>query len=121
MQPASRLRPCTLPQTRAKGTLEDTAVTCIHASLCSVDQTFPHRVIVSTISGVQTVANDDGVSVFESVRPRLFGIDPDAKYFGTELGERSLVPDDGAQLGDTRFEVWLMRSAAGPKTASQVA
>ncbi len=44
--------------------------------------------------------------------------DPHARYFGTELSERSLVPDsDDAQLGETRFEDWL-RSA---KTSSQTA
>lgn len=38
--------------------------------------------------------------------------DPHARYFGTELSERSLVPDDGARLGETRFEDWLGRSAS---------
>ena len=33
-----------------------------------------------------------------------------ARYFGTELSERSLVPDDGARLGETRFENWLYGS-----------
>ena len=32
--------------------------------------------------------------------------DPHARYFGTELGERSLVPGDGAELGATRFDDW---------------
>jgi len=44
--------------------------------------------------------------------------DPHARYFGTELSERSLVPGDDAQLGETRFEDWLSRSA---KTISQTA
>jgi hypothetical protein len=35
---------------------------------------------------------------------------PHARYFGTELSERSLVPGDDAQLGETRFEDWLSRS-----------
>ena len=35
--------------------------------------------------------------------------DPHARYFGTELSERSLVPGDDAQLGETRFEDWLNR------------
>ena len=35
---------------------------------------FPNRVIVSKIPRVHMRSNDDGVSVFESVRPRLFGI-----------------------------------------------
>jgi len=33
--------------------------------------------------------------------------DPHARYFGTELSERSLVPDNGALLGVVRFEDWL--------------
>jgi len=34
--------------------------------------------------------------------------DGHARYFGAELRERSLVPDDGiAQLGATRFDDWL--------------
>jgi hypothetical protein len=47
--------------------------------------------------------------------------DPQARYFGTELSERSIVPDDTAQLGRTRFEDWLDQSTAGAKTASQIA
>lgn len=44
--------------------------------------------------------------------------DPHARYFGTELTERSLVPGDDAQLGEVRFEDWLRRSAAAAKTNS---
>jgi uncharacterized protein YbjT (DUF2867 family) len=33
--------------------------------------------------------------------------DPHARYFGAELGERSLVPADDARLGDIRFQEWL--------------
>jgi uncharacterized protein YbjT (DUF2867 family) len=39
--------------------------------------------------------------------PREVVSDPHARYFGAELGERSLVPGDGARLGETRFEEWL--------------
>ena len=35
---------------------------------------------------------------------------PPRQYFGTELAERSLVPDPGAQLGTIRFEEWLSES-----------
>jgi uncharacterized protein YbjT (DUF2867 family) len=41
--------------------------------------------------------------------PRAVMTDPHARYFGTELSERSLVPDDGAQLGTIRFDDWLSR------------
>ncbi|HEY8526924.1 MAG TPA: SDR family oxidoreductase [Acidimicrobiales bacterium] len=41
--------------------------------------------------------------------PRRVVADPDARYFGTRLDERSLVPDAGARLAATRFEDWLAR------------
>ena len=45
--------------------------------------------------------------------PREVVTDPHARYFGTELGERSLVPDDGAQRGTIRFDDWLSQQAPG--------
>src|SRR5579872_2755950 len=33
--------------------------------------------------------------------------DPHARYYGIEVSERTLVPNDGARLGQTRFEDWL--------------
>ena len=53
--------------------------------------------------------------------PREVVADPQAHYFGTELSERSIVPDERAQLGETRFEDWLSQSTAGAKTASHIA
>jgi uncharacterized protein YbjT (DUF2867 family) len=38
-------------------------------------------------------------------------LDPHARYFGAELGERSLVPEGEARLGDIRFEDWLGQPA----------
>jgi uncharacterized protein YbjT (DUF2867 family)/nitrite reductase/ring-hydroxylating ferredoxin subunit len=37
--------------------------------------------------------------------------DSHARYFGTELNERSLVPGDEAALGEIRFDDWLSRAA----------
>jgi uncharacterized protein YbjT (DUF2867 family) len=51
--------------------------------------------------------------------PRQVVADPKARYFGTELAERSLVPDDGAQLGKMRYEDWLNQSQTPAKTSSQ--
>jgi uncharacterized protein YbjT (DUF2867 family) len=42
--------------------------------------------------------------------PREVVPDPHARYFGTELSERSLVPDRGAHLGTIRFADWLKQS-----------
>lgn len=42
--------------------------------------------------------------------PRTVVADAHAPYFGAELGERTLVPDEGAQLGSIRFADWLEQS-----------
>ncbi|MEV4835994.1 SDR family oxidoreductase [Nonomuraea sp. NPDC049486] len=38
--------------------------------------------------------------------PRQVVTDPDARYFGAELHERSLVPGEGAVLGEIRYADW---------------
>jgi hypothetical protein len=43
--------------------------------------------------------------------PREVIADPHARYFGTELTERSLVAGDEAELGEIRFDDWLGRPA----------
>src|SRR4029450_4189453 len=43
--------------------------------------------------------------------PREVIADPHARYFGAELGERSLVPAGDARLGEIRFEQWLGQPA----------
>ena len=35
--------------------------------------------------------------------------DVHARYFGTELNDRSLTPGDHPRIGPTRFEDWLSR------------
>jgi uncharacterized protein YbjT (DUF2867 family) len=53
--------------------------------------------------------------------PRQVLADPHAPYFGTELSERSLVPDDHATLGATRFEHWLNEQPATGTTMTDYA
>jgi len=43
--------------------------------------------------------------------PREVIADAHARYFGTELKERSLLPGDEAELGEIRFDDWLGRTA----------
>ncbi|MGI5522373.1 SDR family oxidoreductase [Micromonospora sp. CA-259024] len=45
--------------------------------------------------------------------PRSVVADPDARYFGAELGERSLVPADGARIAGTRLDDWRTRASRG--------
>jgi uncharacterized protein YbjT (DUF2867 family) len=43
--------------------------------------------------------------------PREVIADPHARYHGIEMKERTLVPEDDANLGKTRFEDWLAQPA----------
>jgi len=82
----------------------------------------------SPLNGIVEVAGPEQFRFDELIRlglsarkdPREVIADPHARYFGTELSERSLVPGDDAQLGETRFEDWLSRSAS-PDTKPQPA
>jgi uncharacterized protein YbjT (DUF2867 family) len=47
--------------------------------------------------------------------PRQVVTDPHARYYGIEVGERTLVPGDDARLGETRFETWLSQPTPGTK------
>ena len=44
--------------------------------------------------------------------PRDVVTDPNATYYGIKLNDKTLVPDDDARLGKTRFETWLSQSNA---------
>src|SRR5438093_4749199 len=65
------------------------------------------------IAGPQEFRFDEFISLGLRARqdPRVVAADPQARYFGTELGERTLVPGADARLGDIRFEDWLAQSA----------
>ncbi|HKY65196.1 MAG TPA: SDR family oxidoreductase [Acidimicrobiales bacterium] len=71
--------------------------------------------------GVVEVAGPDQFRFDELVRralttrhdPRKVVADPGARYFGAILAERSIVPDDGARLAETRFEDWLSQALSG--------
>ena len=54
--------------------------------------------------------------------PREVISDPHARYYGIQVSERALVPDDNAQLGEAHFEDWLNQSIKQPsKRATQTA
>jgi uncharacterized protein YbjT (DUF2867 family) len=83
----------------------------------------------SPLNGAIEIAGPEAFRFDELIRKRLRALndsrevvaDPQARYFGAELSERSIVPGDNAQLGETRFEDWLSRAdaAAVAKTTSQ--
>ena len=60
----------------------------------------PEQFRLNEIVGQYLAARGDRRSVI---------VDPDSLYYGAKLGERTLVPDDSATLGETKFEDWLSR------------
>jgi uncharacterized protein YbjT (DUF2867 family) len=70
------------------------------------------------VNGTVEIAGPEQFRVDELVRRRLASLkdprevvaDPNALYAGAKLGERTLLPGNNAQLGQTRFETWLSRS-----------
>ena len=70
------------------------------------------------LNGIVEVAGPEQFRLDELVRrglraghdPRQVIADPQARYFGAELGERTLVPDDGALIAETGFEDWLAQA-----------
>ena len=81
------------------------------------------------IDGTVEIGGPQSFRIDELVRQRLKWLndsrevmaDPNALYSGAKIGERTLVPGDGAQLGQIRFADWLKDSASGPKTTLQSA
>src|SRR5918994_646484 len=61
------------------------------------------------VAGPQQFRLDELVRRFLRGRrdPREVITDPQARYFGAELEERTLVPGEDARLAETRFEDWL--------------
>jgi uncharacterized protein YbjT (DUF2867 family) len=74
----------------------------------------------SPVNGTIEVGGPEKFHLDELVRqglaawkdPREVVADPHARYYGVELGERTLLPGDDARLGETRFRTWLTQSAA---------
>jgi uncharacterized protein YbjT (DUF2867 family) len=69
------------------------------------------------VNGTVEVGGPEQFRLYEFVQrylaaykdPREVVADPHARYYGVELSERTLVPGDGARIGETSFEDWLRR------------
>jgi uncharacterized protein YbjT (DUF2867 family) len=72
------------------------------------------------VNGVVEIGGPEQFRLDDLVRRRLAWLqdpreviaDPNARYSGAKLGERTLIPARSARLGETRFETWLAHSAA---------
>jgi uncharacterized protein YbjT (DUF2867 family) len=76
--------------------------------------------VAKAVNGIVELAGPDAIPFDEVVRqylaaqkdPRTVVTDEQARYFGTPLETRSLVPEgENPLLGSTRFADWLSRSA----------
>jgi len=73
--------------------------------------------VEAPVNGIVEVAGPEQFRLDEIVRrylgarddPRSVVADPHARYYGAELGERTLVANNNATIGETRFEEWLSR------------
>jgi uncharacterized protein YbjT (DUF2867 family) len=67
------------------------------------------------VNGIVEIGGPEQFRLDELVRrrlatlkdPREVIVDPHAPYSGAQVSLRTLVPDNNAQLGETRFETWL--------------
>ena len=66
------------------------------------------------VGGPEKFRLDELVRQFLAARkdPREVVPDPQALYYGVKLSESTLLPGDGAPLGERRFEDWLSLSAS---------
>ena len=77
------------------------------------------------VNGVVEIGGPEQFRLDELVRRRLDSLkdprevvaDPDARYSGAKVSERTLVPGNNARLGETRFENWLTQSMAQTSAA----
>lgn len=75
--------------------------------------------MASPVNGTLEIAGPEKFRLDELIRRDLAAhqdsrevvSDPHARYYGIEVGEKTLLPDDNARLGETRFENWLSQAA----------
>jgi uncharacterized protein YbjT (DUF2867 family) len=71
------------------------------------------------VNGMVEIAGPEQFRVDDLVRRRLVAMrdpreviaDPNARYGGAKISERTLLPGNNARLGDSTFEAWLKQSA----------
>lgn len=69
---------------------------------------------IAEIGGPEVFTLPDAIRTLLTARgdSRMVVSDPEARYWGIPLDERTLVPADGAMLFDTRLEEWILEAAA---------
>jgi uncharacterized protein YbjT (DUF2867 family) len=80
--------------------------------------------VSSPVNGTVEIGGPEKFRLAELIRldlaarkdPREVITDPNGRYYGIAVSERTLVPNDDARLGQTRFEDWLRNTKPLPKT-----
>ena len=80
----------------------------------------------SPVNGTVEIGGPEQFRLDELVRrdlaarkdPREVISDPHARYYGIAVSERTLVPNDDARLGETRFEDWLSHATKQVPTSA---
>ena len=78
------------------------------------------QVVVDAANGMLEIAGPEAIPMDELVRRFLAAsrdarqviADPQARYYGIAVDDRSLTPGEHPRLGPTRFADWLSRSIA---------
>jgi len=79
----------------------------------------------SPVNGAVEIGGPEQFRLDELVRrdlaafqdPREVISDPHGRYYGIQVSERSLVPENDAQLGESRFEDWLIHATKPARKA----
>lgn len=76
---------------------------------------------VIEVAGPEEFRLDELIRVLLVATQSPLGVraDPRARYFGAILGARSLIADEGARLGEVRFQEWLSGYRSEGKQRSQ--
>ena len=87
----------------------------VAAALCEISQRPPADGVIE-IAGPEQFRFDEfiGHGLKAQGDLRTVVADPDARYFGAVLDERTLVPDNAVHLGGIRFDDWLAQSVNTP-------
>jgi uncharacterized protein YbjT (DUF2867 family) len=86
----------------------------VGAAVCEISQRAPADRVVE-VAGPEEFRFDEFIQQALTAKgdPRKVVADPEARYFGAELEERSLVPENAEHLGEIRFSEWLAQDT-GP-------
>jgi uncharacterized protein YbjT (DUF2867 family) len=80
----------------------------------------------SPLNGIVEIGGPEKFRLDELIRlylsavgdPRAVVTDPNSLYYGIQVSERTLVPEDNAKLGEIRFKNWLNQGALKKELAS---